>query len=235
MRLIPYLRVSSMHQAEEGMGLETQRLTIEKAATTALHQLLPPVTDAGVSGATELENRPGLAKVLAMLKDNEADGLIVYRLDRLARDLIVQEQILSEVWRSGGEVLSCDAGEQSLLVSDSSADPSRTLVRQILGAVAQYERALIKLRMSAGRQRKRERGGYAGGRPGYGTKALDKELVPDEVERKALVLIGRLRKRGLSLNAICAELTRMGVEPPGGGDGLWYATTVRRLLRDSTR
>ena len=60
----------------------------------------------------------------------------VYRLDRLARDLIVQETVLAEVKRLGGEVFSTSAAEAGYL-SDDPDDPSRKLIRQVLGAVAE--------------------------------------------------------------------------------------------------
>jgi DNA invertase Pin-like site-specific DNA recombinase len=66
-----------------------------------------------------------------------ADQEVVYRLDRLARDLVLQEQLLAEVWRSG-ELFSTAGGEANL--HGDPEDPSRRLLRQVLGAVSEYER-----------------------------------------------------------------------------------------------
>lgn len=68
-------------------------------------------------------------------------GIFVYRLARLARDLVLQEQLLAEVSRAGGQVFSTSGAEQHYLVDDSDA-PSRRLIRQILGAVSEYERSM---------------------------------------------------------------------------------------------
>jgi DNA invertase Pin-like site-specific DNA recombinase len=73
-------------------------------------------------------------------------------------------------------VFSTAGGEADL--RDDDADPSRKLVRRILGAVAEYERELLLLRLRRGRQLKAARGGYAGlGSPPYGWRAEDRELA----------------------------------------------------------
>ncbi|MDP9402618.1 MAG: recombinase family protein [Actinomycetota bacterium] len=55
------------------------------------------VADEGVSGT--LADRAGLAEALALLRERAAWGLVVHGLDRLARDLVLQEQLLAECWR----------------------------------------------------------------------------------------------------------------------------------------
>lgn len=114
-----------------------------------------------------------------------AQGLVVYRLDRLARDLVLQEQLLAEVWRMGAELFSTSAAEAGYL-SDDPDDPSRKLIRQILGAVSEYERSMIAMRLRAGRVRKAATGGYAGGKPPYGYRAEGKALIPDESEQATI-------------------------------------------------
>jgi hypothetical protein len=78
------------------------------------------------------------------VKDGRAGAIVVYRL---AGDLVLQEQLLAEVWRSG-ELLSTAGGEAHL-----HDDPSRRLIRQVLGAVSEYERAMIALRYHASEDR----------------------------------------------------------------------------------
>lgn len=53
-----------------------------------------------------LADRPALAEGLALLQEGTARGVIVHRLDCLARDLVMQEQLLAECWRMGGTVSS---------------------------------------------------------------------------------------------------------------------------------
>src|SRR5947209_5180061 len=143
MRIVGYLRVSTDRQAEEGLGLDVQRDAIRTWAKANGHRVAKWCSDEGVSGSNGLDGRDGLAEALGALRDGRADALAVYRLDRLARDLVLQEQLLAEVWRMGSRVWSTSPSEDAYLDPNGAADdPSRTLIRQILGAVAQYERAM---------------------------------------------------------------------------------------------
>jgi DNA invertase Pin-like site-specific DNA recombinase len=101
---------------------------------------------------------------------------MVYRLDWLASHLVLQEQLLADIKRMGGDLFWTSAGAAAFLADDLD-DPSRALINQILGAVAQYERSMIRLRLRSGRARKREHG-YAGdGPPPFGYRAAARQLV----------------------------------------------------------
>jgi hypothetical protein len=124
--------------------------------------------DEGVSGAKEAADRPDLTAALEAVERRSAAGVVVFRLDGLARPLTVQEDVLGHVWRHGGRVFAVDTGE---VPSDDSSDPMRTFVRQVMGAAHQLERGHIAARMRAGRDLKAERGGYAGfGAPPFGMR-----------------------------------------------------------------
>jgi DNA invertase Pin-like site-specific DNA recombinase len=118
--------------------------------------------------------------------------LIVYRLDRLARDLVLQEQLLADIRRMGADVFSTSSAEGSYLTDDPD-DPSRKLIRQVLGAVNEYERAIIALRLRSGRRKKYDNGGYAFGSPPYGWRAVRRDLVEDPEEQAALARMRELR------------------------------------------
>ena len=117
----------------------------------------------------------------------------MHRLDRLARDLVLQEQLLAEVWRMGATVSSTAAGEDAYL-NDDPGDPSRRLIRQVLGAVSDYERAMVRLRLATGRRHKADAGGYAYGAPPFGFRSDGGQLVPRLEEQPALALITELHR-----------------------------------------
>ena len=123
MKIVAYLRVSTDRQAEEGLGLEVQEQTIRSWARTQGHRVALWTRDEGVSGSDGLDRREGLADALRALKERRAEGLVVYRLDRLARDLVLQEQLLADVRRMRSEVFSTSAAEASYL-GDDPDDPS---------------------------------------------------------------------------------------------------------------
>lgn len=232
MNLIAYLRVSTDQQAEHGLGLEVQEQAIRQWAKRERHKITRWTRDEGVSGSNGLDNRVGLLDALAGLQDQQARGIVVYRLDRLARDLNLQEQLLAEVWRMGDRVFSTSASEDAYLDPEGAADdPSRTMIRQILGAVSQYERAMIRLRLRAGKARKAAHGGYIGGGIPLGYRSVGGELVVDADELETRQRILGLRAEGLSLRGIAAVLEAEGRKTKRGKQ--WHPETLRLVLAAS--
>lgn len=225
MKIVAYLRVSTGKQAEEGLGLEVQQQAIQSWAKAHGHKIVTVIADEGISGAKELDDRPGLAEALVMVGNGVVGGICVYRLDRLARDLVLQEQLLAEIRRHGGDLFTTSAAEAGYL-SDDPDDPSRRLIRQVLGAVSEYERSMIALRLRAGRRRKAEKGGYAYGSPPLGWRAEKGQLVVDEAEAEALARMAELRHDGASLREIATVLTDEGHSTKRGAR--WHPQTVAR-------
>jgi DNA invertase Pin-like site-specific DNA recombinase len=226
-RVAGYVRVSTDVQAEKGFGLQVQQKAIRAWAKEQGHRLIRICGDEAASGAKELDRRPALAEALGMVRRGDVGGIVVPRLDRLARDLILQEQLLVEVKRGGGQLFSTSSGEQAFLQDDAS-DPSRRLIRQVLGAVSEYQRAMIALRLASGRARKNAAGGYAYGAPGLGFRAEGGALVRDEKEAAALLRITELREKGNSLREIAATLTTEGYQPKRSRH--WHPESLRRTL-----
>ena len=229
MKLTPYLRVSTDRQATDGTGLDLQLDTIRRWAKANGHSLTAACRDEGVSVAKDLDARPGLIDALLRLQQGKTQGIVVYRLDRLARALVVQEQLLAEVRRHGGELFSTSDTENAYLVDDeNNEDPSRKMIRQVLGAVAEYERSMIALRLRSARELKRRNGGYAGGAPALGARAEAGTLVVDHNETKAIDRMVELRGEGSSYPAIVTRLTEEGYRTKRGAR--WHPTTVARAL-----
>lgn len=228
--VVGYLRVSTIGQAEDGAGLDVQLDAITAEAAAHGWRLLEVFSDEGISGKEDLGVRVELAAALDAVQSGRAGGVVVYRLDRLARDLMLQEQVLAEFWRAGGDVWSCSKAEAQYVVRDDPGDPSRKLIRQVLGAVAEYERAMITLRMSSGRARKHAAGGYAFGAPPFGWRAEAGVLVPVPDEQKVIARIVKLRdsKQSPSVRAIAERLNAEGLVTRQGKP--WRGEQVRRVL-----
>jgi DNA invertase Pin-like site-specific DNA recombinase len=125
-------------------------------------------------------------------------------------------------------VFSTSAAEAGYLTDDPD-DASRKLIRQVLGAVAEYERSMTALRLRSGRQRKAKDGGYAYGSPPFGYRVEDGDLVPDEGEQDTIGRALELQKGGSSIRAIATTLTQQGRLTKRGGTR-WHPTTVVRVL-----
>jgi DNA invertase Pin-like site-specific DNA recombinase len=129
-----YVRVSTDGQVE-GYGLDAQTEALRTWCALHGHRLVHVYSDEGVSGTLEFSERPGLSAALDALRPPpEATGLLVPRLDRLARALHVQEAALQVAWLVGASVCSVDGGE---VLRDDPDDPRRTFVRQAIGCVSQ--------------------------------------------------------------------------------------------------
>jgi len=226
-KLAAYLRVSTDRQAEEGLGLEVQEHAIRAWAHNRGDRVVLWCRDEGLSGSNGLDAREGLADALNACKAGQVVGLVVYRLDRLARDLVLQEQLLADVRRMGADVFSTSSAEASYLTDDPD-DPSRKLIRQVLGAVNEYERAMISLRLRSGRRRKHDTGGYAYGSPPYGYRAQGRQLVEHVEEQTALRRMHELRSEGRSYRDIAAILQAEGHRAKRGS--VWYPMTIRQIL-----
>src|SRR5688500_10993235 len=103
--VIGYIRVSTAEQVN-GFGLEVQEKAIAEWCKREGVRLLAVHRDEGQSGSNGLDTRPGRAEALARCEAGEAQALVVYRLDRLARDLVLQETTIQRLQAHGVRVLS---------------------------------------------------------------------------------------------------------------------------------
>jgi DNA invertase Pin-like site-specific DNA recombinase len=161
-----------------------------------------------------MTERPAWRDMIAAAIDSaEPVLLMIEKLDRLARDLIVQEHIIADVVRRGL------AMESTLEPDLCSTEPTRVLIRQVLGAVAEYDKAMTVLKLRGARERMRAKGVRCEGAKPYGELAGESEVV----ER-----MRALRASGAGLSAIAAALNGDGIKPRQGAQ--WHPMTVSRIL-----
>jgi DNA invertase Pin-like site-specific DNA recombinase len=217
-KAIGYLRVSTEDQA---LGPEAQLASLRQWATLHRVEIIEVMEDRGVSGAAPLEARPGLLAALAAMGRHGAGVLLVAKQDRLARDLVVAAMIERLVERNGGRILSADG-------IGAGDGPESALLRAMVRAFAEYERALIRARTSAALQAKRARGERAGQVPwGYSLGPDGRSLVVEPLEQGAIAEAKRLRAEGLSFSKIAGALAATGFQPRGR---YWHPQTVARIV-----
>jgi site-specific DNA recombinase len=216
-----YYRVSTKGQGDDDkLGLPMQRQAVEAYCAAQGHRIVATFEDVGHSGATA--DRPGLAALLAAASAGLFAGVVVYRWDRLARDTMLDGFIRYGLTKHNVRALSA--------TETNGVDSISKLTQQILASVAEYERSLITQRLSTSRKLKALAGGYAHGRPPYGWKALDGELVEIPEEQKALAIMRALRTTvpKHTFAAIAAELNARGIRPRSGD--LWQTSSVHYAL-----
>jgi DNA invertase Pin-like site-specific DNA recombinase len=196
---VAYLRTSSA--ASVGADKDSdkrQRAAIEAFAKRAGFTIVEEYYDAAVSGADPVDQRPGFCEMLQRLATNGAKTIIVESPDRFARDLAVQ--LAGHDMLRGFGIAIIPASAPDFFTEDT---PTAVLVRQVLGAIAQFEKASIVAKLAAARKRKREREGRCEGR-----KPLSETT---EVVALARKLRRRRPKAGqLSLRDVSKELAARG-------------------------
>lgn len=223
--VVAYLRVSTDRQADEGYGLHVQEAAIRDWAKTNKRRIVAWYRDEGISGT--LLARDGWMDVEDAISSKGAGGVVLYKLDRLARDTMVQETLMQSVWKLGGEVYSTSISEANL--RDDPEDPSRKLIRTIMGAVNAYERDMITLRMRRGRRMKASRGGFAFGSPAFGQRSVNKQLAKDPTEQATLRRLLELRRQPMSTRQVAAALNAEGRTTKRGKQ--WTSAGVSDVLR----
>ncbi|MDH6129006.1 recombinase family protein [Kitasatospora sp. GP82] len=230
MRLVAYIRVSGAGQVSDGYGLAVQEKAVKAWAKAHGHRIVRMVREEGVSGATDALDRPGLSEALLMIREGDAEGLLIPRLDRLARALTVQEATLAIVWRDNGHVFTADTGE---VHQDDPDDPMRTAMRQVVGVFAELDRRMVVKRLRDGRAAKQASGRKAVGAYAYGThgegEGRDRDSAPNPAEAAARDRILQLRAEGKSYRAIGEILDAEGLPPRRAAT--WSAMTVRSVCQ----
>ncbi len=229
LRLAIYSRTSTQNGAGAD-SLDAQEQACTAWSTEHGHEVVSCFRDEALSGALPVEQRPGLLGALVALERADADGLVLHRIDRLARELHVQEAALAQAWAAGEGVEVFEAVEGKIK-RDDPEDPHRTFLRQVLGAASQLERGLVSARLQGGRRRKAAAGGYIGGariHRRYGVEVEDGEYVPVDAEQVVIRRMRTMRSEGATYRAIAGALDADGVEPPAGA--AWGYSAVRKIL-----
>jgi DNA invertase Pin-like site-specific DNA recombinase len=145
----------------EGGGGATekrQRAAIEGYAKRAGITVVDWFYDTAVSGADRIETRPGFKAMLGRIAGNGVRCIIVESPDRFARDLAVQ--LAGHDFLKGLGVTLIPASVPDFFTEET---PTAVLVRQVLGAIYEFEKATLVAKLKAARDRKRAETGKCGG------------------------------------------------------------------------
>lgn len=215
---VAYFRTSSASNVGPDKDSERRQSaavhTYAKGRATRL-DIVETFYDAAVSGADPVDHRPGFRALLTYCEEHSVTVVLVESASRFARDLLVQLTGHALLKKLGIELVPVDA---PTYFTDPS--PTAVMVRQILGAVSEFEKAGLVAKLRAARDRKRQETGRCEGRP----------PVPQEVIAEAKRLARRSPKTGKarSLRTIAAELAVAGHLGVSGGP--YTASSVRHML-----
>lgn len=173
-----YVRVSTYGQARDGYSLAYQLEEIERYCQRNGLDLVHVYEDKGLSGAAVDEEgltieRDGLQEMLADLKGRNIAAVVVLNTSRLWRSDMAKVLIQRELKRHKVDVKSIEQPNYSIYAHD----PNDFLVNGMLELLDQYQRLEIALKLSRGRKKKAQQGGYAGGGVPFGYKARKGQKV----------------------------------------------------------
>jgi DNA invertase Pin-like site-specific DNA recombinase len=213
LQALSYLRTSSASGLGEDKDSQArQRRAISAYAKRARYELVAEYADEAVRGADLIETRQGFKDMLARIASNGVRVVIVENASRFARDLVTQELGFRYLQRLGVKLIAADSPDT--FVDDG---PTATMVRQVLGAVSQFEKAGLVAKLKAARKARTDKGEKCGGR---------KSLA--ERDPEAVKLAKRLAKEGKALRAIASELATGGYLAASGKP--YAATAINRML-----
>lgn len=228
-RAIGYARVSTDKQADNGVSLPDQERRIRARAIADEVELVDLVIDDGYSGK-DLE-RPGMQRVLEMVRTRQVDTLIVTKLDRLTRSVRDFQDLLDITEKAGVSIVSMGEG------MDTGCAVGR-MILNVMAVVTQWLREDIAEKTSAAMRHKRAVGEKTGGKIpyGYGVEIRGyrpngrpiKGLVRNEAEQAVIAEVRRQRDQGLSLEQIAFALNGSGLRTREGG--MWKRQYVWRIL-----
>lgn len=196
-----YLRIST-NQAKQANSFLVQ----EKAITDQYK--CDSIVKEAISGSAHLDKRKALLNMLEILK--QGDKVIIYRMDRLSRDIIKAGWIKCEIEKKGAELISLETPKK---------DHTTELIENILLLIAQYEREIIRFRIQSALDSKKARGEALGGKYApYGYdfeyKEGKKYIVKNDKEQEVIRFLKRFRTK--NTNQILKILREKGILSKSG-------------------
>ncbi|MGM9969834.1 MAG: recombinase family protein [Anaeroplasma sp.] len=227
MKAALYTRVSTDEQVEKGFSLDAQKRRLIEFCAKNNYEIYKLYTDEGISGHS-IEKRKALQELIGDAKNKKFDCVIVYKTDRLSRNLLDLLTIKKEL----------DSVDVELIMSDESVDTSDDAgmaMFSIMGAFAELERKKISERLMSGKRQKLRTTGIKpkqGVIPyGYLYDDINKKYVVDERYRNDIIKIYSLFEEGKSYNQIAMYMVAANFNF-GRNKTKWHASDVTRILRN---
>ncbi len=228
MRVGLYARVSTERQQERGT-VGSQLEALRAAAHVDGHEVIEEFVDDGYSGARL--DRPALDRLRDAAEAGVLDGVLCLCVDRLARAYAYQVLILEELERFGVTVRFLEG-------PSPSDDPQATLLIQMQGVIAEYEKAKVAERNRRGKLYRARAGEIPFWKVSYGyRRVVDPDRGRSRIEifepeaEVVREIFSAYVERGLSVRQIAFELRDRAIASPTGKPQ-WGTSAIDRVLRN---
>ena len=213
-----YLRTSSATNLG-GDSEERQKDAIRKFADLQDMEIVSGAYDQAVKGSDSIHEREGFAQLIQYCLDNDVTTILCENASRFARDVIVQELGYRELKKLNLQLIPVDAPDY--FTGDS---PSLNMIRQILGAVSEFEKSNLVSKLRGARERIKLRDGKCEGR-----KNLE-EILSKDAFATMMKIIKRLREQNKSYASIAGVLADKGYSQPSTGNP-YNRSQIMRLIK----
>jgi hypothetical protein len=142
--VVGYIRVALDCSATEFLDRDAQTESITSWARNHGHHLTAIFCDEGFDASSDLETRLNLGDALQQIRDHQAEGMVVARLDRLALSMILQEELLAEIEGKNAHLFSATP-EEALELTGNVLDPTRMLAREVVRDFPLFQSAMRDL------------------------------------------------------------------------------------------
>ena len=219
-----YVRVSTMIQMTDGMGLEGQIDTCKTYCRIKGYNIYKIYADEAISGTTIADDRKSYKNMLDDGKLGNFNIIVFYKLDRLGRKMSV---IVNAV-----ETLQ-QMNIKPIFVEDNinSITDEGMLFLNIYASLSDHEIKVIKSRLTKGLENRRKRDGCIGGRLPYGYCRIDKKISANPKLINNVIYVFELFDRGISMNRIAKQMTLLKIKTSMGKD-IWSASTVKCIINN---
>lgn len=226
---IIYTRVSTQNQVDKGYGLDAQLDQCRRICELKRYNIVNEYSDEGISGTTEVEDRPAFSELLHNIKNNEIDIIVIYCFDRLARNARILLTLVNNLDKTYGvSVLSCKEDVDT-------TTPNGKFFLTVFAGVSELELNTITTRMMMGKNQKRLESGYVGGPLPYGYfMSNDKTIEINNEQVKTIEKIYYLCNFDQSsMRGIAKILNRDNILSPRGKK--WSGKSIKCILNNKEK
>jgi site-specific DNA recombinase len=222
-QVFAYLRVSDRSQVDKG-GFDRQLKSIEEFCKDQGFTIADVYKEEGISGTKDELERPTFQNMITAILGNGIRTIVVESLDRLARELRIQEQILFYLARHDVCLISANTGEN--VTEAVKSDPMKNALIQIQGVFSELDKKQLVSKLQRGRERVKAEKGKCSGRKYYGEES--------EKERQIIKRITYLRRKSkyqekrMSFQKIANTLNEEGIKTRL--DKQWTSTGIKNVI-----
>ncbi|MED3602910.1 recombinase family protein [Bacillus subtilis] len=229
LRVAIYARVSTTEQAEEGYSIDEQTRILNEWCKENGYVVYKEYVDRGISGKS-ISARPALQQLLMDAKKKEFDIVVVWKMNRLARNILDLLKIVNLLEQK-------NIAFRSFSERYETATPSGKLQFHMMAAIAEFERGNIAENVKMGMLARAKEGSWNGGQVlGYDTVEVNSEnkkrkqnkLVINENEAQTVRRIFELYTQGHGYKSIANKVNKEGHRSKKGG--LFAINTIKTIL-----